>query len=682
MRLCFVAPASLTEAAEPSPDYRDELGLLAEIAPLGILSLAAILEQRGLAPRVVDLNRFYYDHLLARQRGAYDADLCFYAAEHLAALDHDLYGFGSICSSYPLTIRIARELKRLRPGALIMLGGPQASVVDVPTLEAFPFIDLVVRGEAEETLPKVIDALAGNAPLDSILGVTYRQAGFVVRNENAPVISDLDTVPLPAFHLYPGDPRTCRTLSLEMGRGCPFACQFCSTNDFFRRNFRLKSPTRVIEQMSILHAAYGTDTFDLVHDMFTVDRRRVAAFCHAMIDSRTGFKWYCSARTDCVDDELIALMAAAGCSGIFFGIETGSPRLQATIDKHLDVRKAADVMDSIAHHGISATASLIVGFPQEERGDAEATIDFVIDSARHDLIKPQLHMLSALAETPLHSAYREQLTLDPVWSDFYGEAWTRDADSRQLIAAHPELFSNFYVLPLCLDRDYLQELRNFVLFGITRCRWLLVALQQECRGDFLGVFDRWCEWSCAQGRPERSSSYYCEITFADDLLCFVAEYYLVAMNPESIAVAGMLRYQTALSQSIMRKTNLPEQHSITSHTESRDAFPAMADNVFLIELDVDAIAIVDALRQRQLPLEMPWGQCSLAVRMRPDKRADLLRLPPLAAQLLRVCDGCTPLEKMIDGMQIPGRFSSIPPLEVGRLGLDTLAEQELITLHS
>ena len=376
-------------------------------------------------------------------------------------------------------------------------------MVDVPTLEAFQFIDVIVRGEAEESLPALLRALSGERALDSVPGVTYRCGNRVMRNPNASVTVDLDALPIPAFHLYPGEKRGCPTLALELGRGCPFACKFCSTNDFFRRNFRLKSPERVIEQMRFANAAYGAVKFDLIHDMFTVDRRKVAAFCHAMIESKTNYTWYCSARTDSVDDDLIALMSAAGCDGIFFGIETGSPRLQKVIDKHLDVGKAAAVVDSTARHNMSTTASMIIGFPEEERGDVEATVGFLIDSCRHDPIKPQIHMLAALAETPLHSRYRDKLVLDPVWSDFYGEAWTRDSESRQLIADHPELFPNFYVLPLSEDRDYLQELRNFVLFGLKRCRWMMVALQAECRGDFLGLFDQWLRWNIEQGRTER-----------------------------------------------------------------------------------------------------------------------------------------------------------------------------------
>jgi radical SAM superfamily enzyme YgiQ (UPF0313 family) len=84
----------------------------------------------------------------------------------------------------------------------------------------------------------------------------------------------------------------------------------------------------MLAEMRRIKDTYGIQNFDLVHDMFTVDRQRVAEFCHAVLDSGEKFYWGCSARSDCIDDQLIELMAQAGCRGIFFGIETGSARLQ------------------------------------------------------------------------------------------------------------------------------------------------------------------------------------------------------------------------------------------------------------------------------------------------------------------------------------------------------------------
>jgi radical SAM superfamily enzyme YgiQ (UPF0313 family) len=187
-------------------------------------------------------------------------------------------------------------------------------------MRAFPFIDIVVRGEAEQTLPELVDTLAGHGSCAGIPGLTFRQNGEqdgrIVRNPDGSVILDLDSLPFPAFHLFP-DVRFCRHFPLELGRGCPFACTFCSTNDFFRRRFRLKSPAHMIAEMRRVKQTYGINSFELVHDMFTVDRKRVVEFCEALLQSEEKFHWGCSARTDCVDEELISLMAQAGCRGIF-----------------------------------------------------------------------------------------------------------------------------------------------------------------------------------------------------------------------------------------------------------------------------------------------------------------------------------------------------------------------------
>src|SRR5262249_90387 len=147
--------------------------------------------------------------------------------------------------------------REAHPEGFILLGGPQASVVDVRTLESFPFVDLIIRGEAEETLTRVLDAISHHATgLENIAGITYRKSQVVLRNPNAPVIEDLDRLPLPAFHLY-SHIESSSYAPLEAGRGCPFACSFCSTNDFFRRRFRMKSPHVLVQQMTAIKNEYG-----------------------------------------------------------------------------------------------------------------------------------------------------------------------------------------------------------------------------------------------------------------------------------------------------------------------------------------------------------------------------------------------------------------------------------------
>src|SRR5438270_2472656 len=296
MRVCLVGAPTANEFDSQVMSEADALRNIAEHAPLGVLSLAAVLEQQGMKPEVVDLNRLYYD--FRRNNAKNEHDFAGFAASYFRD-QYDFVGFGSVCSSYPVTLRIACKVKLQQPQAVVAFGGPQASATDVATLESYSPIDLIVRGEAEQTLPQLLEALSQDRPLDDVPGLTFRRDDRILRTSDAGGITDLDSLPFPAFHLLP-DMESCRFMPLELGRGCPFSCTFCSTNDFFRRRFRLKSPVRVLQEMREIAQERSIRHFELVHDMFIVDKKRVTAFCEAMIASGEGFTWSCSARTDCV----------------------------------------------------------------------------------------------------------------------------------------------------------------------------------------------------------------------------------------------------------------------------------------------------------------------------------------------------------------------------------------------
>src|SRR2546423_1250376 len=486
MKVCLISPPTVIEFNERLVTEFEATRLIFEHAPMGILSLAAVLEQQGIESEIIDLNRLFYKYISGDHKKS-GLDFCTYAAEAFAGVTADVFGFSTICSSYPLTLRLARAVRSTCPDVFIMLGGPQASVVDVATLKSFPSVDLIVRGEAEETLPRVLDTLADRQPnFASIAGVTYRDAQNVVRNPNAPVIEDLDRLPMPAFHLYPHT-TDCTFVPIEAGRGCPFACNFCSTNDFFRRRFRLKSASVLVEQMKKIKETYNIASFDLVHDMFTVDRKKVVGFCEALADCGEDLFWGCSARTDCVDDELIDLMADNGCTGIFFGIDSGSDRMQTLMQKRLNLGEAALRIRRANRRRIRHTVSLITGFPEETKDDLRQSVKFIGESLHHQFAQIQLHLLAPLAETPITTEYQDQLVFDDIFSDISFHGWEQDPEERAMIIDHPELFPNFYAVPTrWLERQYLREVREFMLHGIAKTRWLMVLLHRET-GDLLSV---------------------------------------------------------------------------------------------------------------------------------------------------------------------------------------------------
>lgn len=689
MKVCLISAPTANQFDHRAVAEADAARIMGELAPVGILSLAAVLEAKGLQPEVVDLNRVYYSWLQGSNRAG--TDFCSFAGDYFAGRDFDFFGFSTVCSSYPVTLRIAAEVKRAHPKSVVVLGGPQASVVDIATMRAYPSIDLVVRGEAEQTLPALVGALSGDGALAAVPGITFRQHKDIVRNPAAPLVADLDALPFPAFHLFP-DVRHCRHFPLELGRGCPFSCTFCSTNDFFRRNFRLKSPAQMIADMRRIRQAYGINSFELVHDMFTVDRKRVVAFCEALLESKRKnpedtFIWGCSARTDCVDEELIALMSKAGCRGIFFGIETGSKRMQKIIDKGLELNDSAERVRSCDKFKINTAVSLMAGFPDETMGDLRDTAAFFVDSLRYDHADPQLSILAPLAGTPISTQHKDALVLNDDVADMSYRGWRQELEDHAMIAAHPEIFSSFYSAPLPhLDREFLKELRDFLLSGMRAFRRLLLGLHQDS-GNIVDVFQQWQEWRTQNGIHFSNGDrtvYYAQSQFPADFIRFVRLHYIPA-SKAPLAITALTEYETAVLAGESRRD--PDQTSDDPLLQdsddllSPDSRLRMLPGVKVINLPADYQEIVRRLRHRSPLHDIPGRQVKLAIRSVPAGPAEVRQLTPLSAELLDLCaDGFTVQEItgefLLRNIEIPG----VPLGKACLAGIEILRQQGLIAL--
>jgi len=678
--ICLIGAPTVTEFEGTVTNRGQAERLSADYPPLGILSLAAVLEEKGIAHQLFDLNRLFCEWVCAESAGG-ESGFFPLAVRALQSVRADVYGFGTISTSYPLTVRLAREIKRASPDAAIVFGGPQASAVDVETLEAFPFVDAVVRGEAEQILPELLSALGRADGLGEVAGITFRRNGSVTRTPDAPAMPDLDRLPTPAYHLWP-DLEKRRTVPLEVGRGCPFACTFCSTSQFFRRHFRLKTPPRVIEQMKALRQAYGTGTFRLVHDTFTAVRTQVIEFCQALLSSGCEFNWTCSARTDRVDEELLALMAKAGCTGIFFGVETGSARMQRAIGKCLDLDHAFAAIRCAGSHHVRTTISLITGFPDETPDDLRDSIAFIMDALPFDHVEPQFHLLAPLAGTAIDRDFRGRLTWDGIFSDMAFQGWRQDSADRALILEHPRIFPSFYAVPTAhLDRSYLMELRDFITYGIARFRWLVVALDRH--SGILAVFERWRAWRAGHRTPGPvNGEYHASHTFRGDFLEFVASEYLVGDDPEALAVATLLEYETQVGRLNQREATPPPACPApdgASPAADLEAVPRAAPDAVLLHLSADYERVIDCLRSNRSPKDVPRHPVVVMHRQLPGERVEVLQLSPLSAALIELCDGVRTVQEISTLFPRLGEgLEWLPPAQACRFALNELVQQGML----
>lgn len=685
MQLCLITALTIFDFDDPEVTIHahEPLG-----TQLGVLCLAASAESHGHRSTIIDLDAVAAGLLGSSHKQVTTDGLFEACVRALARTEAQLFGFSSICSSYPLTLRLAAEAKRLHPRAYVVLGGPQATVVDTLTLEAFPCVDAIVRGEADWTLPRLIDAIderRETPSLEQVDGITFRRNGGVVRNPDAALIANLDMLPMPAFEMDP-QIKYRKSVQLEIGRGCPYGCTFCSTNEFFRRNSRLKSADVVLGHMKKLHERYGVTSFSLMHDMFTVDRKYVVEFAEALLESGSKYQWSCSARTDRVDDELLALMERSGCVGIFFGVETGSSRLQRVINKGLDLGTAWEVIRSATAHRMKTAVALITGFPEEERDDLRDTIHFFVQATRFEYAEPQLSLLAPLAGTPIEKKYRDLLRLDHIYSDMSQRGWREDPKDLKLVGEYPRVFPNFYAVPTLLPRCYIAELRDFVDGATFWFRWLSIALL-DATDDFLCVFDEWLRWHARRAqreskeREDRDSHYYCCNVFAQDFLGFVREAMDFQCLPDTQSLRNVLEYEEALSDLEPAPTvALPPtaiQKASLKHRVRK------SEGVVVRSFTFDLPRLLDSLRRGQQLCTVNNRNCSTAIVARRNRPIQILQLSEEAADLLLLCNSEIAIDQVVDkycDAQL-GRHNRALHKKAAFAGLMRLCEDGLVEIR-
>jgi len=422
------------------------------LPPLGLINLGTLLVQQGHEVNLHDQVLGLRDGTLTPGRDLYDA-----CARQILADDPEVVALSAQCTTYPPSVAIATRLRELAPHLRLVIGGHNATFVAAQTLQRHPAFDAVVCGEGERSLPELVAAYARGEDGAGLPGVCARRGADVISGPQRELLSDLNALPLPDYSLAPelgayrhacGLPRS--VAILEVGRGCPHDCIYCSEAIMWRRRCRTFAIPRLIDEMRTLADSHGAECFLLAYDQFTADRRFVEAFCHGVLESGLERSWYCISRLDTVDRELLALMRRAGCESMCYGIDSGSRRTLAFIRKQIDPDILHCRVAETVREGMVPTLSFVVGFPEEEREDIDATLRLALQTGVRGNANPLMQIPTVLPGTDLHRRYLDTLVRG---ADSYFalgiefDHGRRLAEDEARIAADPELFSSFYNLP-------------------------------------------------------------------------------------------------------------------------------------------------------------------------------------------------------------------------------------------
>lgn len=408
MRILLINPPRYLERIPVIREDRCEITeRYAIIPPYSLIWIAAILREKGHTVNLIDANALNLSY----------SDL----KEKMKTFNYDAMIFRFIPTTFDWDMKTAESSKEINPnvktiGICLTLWSLQRDIMHDAVC-----LDFYVPLEWETVIPKLIEALEKNSNLDEIQGISYITHDKIIVNSPVTSIIDYNSLPIPAYDLLP-DFRLYRPNTpvhgnfsiLYTSKGCPYACIYCTVS---RTPFKIKSAEKVIDEIKLLNNKFNVKLFSFFDETFTIDRARVIKISETIRDQNLDIQWYCNTRVNLVDKELLQIMHDGGCTGIAFGIESGSQKILNNVEKDITIEQAKKAIEWTKESGIKVFTSYIFGLPGENWETIKETITFVKETLPHSA---QFNVAVPYPGTLLFSyAIEKGLLSDTNWRNLY-----------------------------------------------------------------------------------------------------------------------------------------------------------------------------------------------------------------------------------------------------------------------
>lgn len=283
-----------------------------------------------------------------------------------------IFGISCLTAGIGRGHELARMIKSKYSDSKIIFGNIHPTVLPEDVLRD-KNVDLVVRGEAEETLNLIYERIKNNKDYSDIEGISFRKDGTVINNEKAP-LPIIENIPGFPYHLFEEKSNRYELGFIASSRGCPYDCIFCSQRSISGRKYRFFSARAVIHDIEEIIFKYKRYYITFLDDAFTINKERVIRLCE-MIRQRGFHKkamFDCQARADTVDEEILRSLKGAGFRTINFGIETASERLMELIDKKETLKDIVAGIKLTKKFGFKISGTFILGLPTETEQERKA----------------------------------------------------------------------------------------------------------------------------------------------------------------------------------------------------------------------------------------------------------------------------------------------------------------------
>lgn len=361
--ICFINPSS----------DRSTVGLNSTSLwpPVGLAGMASFLESKGHSATIIDscLEPFSDDDILNRIS----------KATKYIGLNIDSFKFNNVQN-------LCSKLKQFRDDFFIILGGPLAHVSPELLLREFK-CDCVVQGEGEFALWEIIKNVeSGQTNFFNAPGAWWRDKDGELHSTPPQRITDLDSLPFPAYHLLPplkkyrSFSRQTPVAPIITSRGCAFSCSFCSRGAF-RRQVVFRSAESVLEEVDFLVNKYGVRQLDILDDNFALDKRRMEKIFDGLIEKnyKLSINFNAGIRSEGLTEEMFLKMKKAGVIKLSFGIESADERVLELCNKSLNLSTMKKAISTAKKVGIIVGGFFIIGLPGEDELAFKKTLQFAKD---------------------------------------------------------------------------------------------------------------------------------------------------------------------------------------------------------------------------------------------------------------------------------------------------------------
>lgn len=330
--------------------------------PLGILYIAAFLEQHGHPVNVFDSTFSTKEELRTR----------------LLTEKPEILGIYTNLMTKVNVIEIIRTVKKLLPGTHVVLGGPDVRFNAEKYLRQGA--SFLVVGEGEQTMLELVKELKSGNKSPDIAGIAYLVNDQVMITAEREKIKDLDLLPIPSrekidLHKYL-DVWKARhgksTISVSTMRGCPYTCKWCSRG-VYGLSYRRRSPAKVVQELLRIQS-YSADSIWFVDDVFTISHKWLENFAEELKKSKLTISYECITRGDRMNERVIGLLKETGCFRVWIGAESGSQKVIDLMDRRVDVNQVREMIRLTRSAGIETGTFIMLGYPGETEKDIRETI--------------------------------------------------------------------------------------------------------------------------------------------------------------------------------------------------------------------------------------------------------------------------------------------------------------------